>query len=123
MAIRTFYWAHSGTRCAGWWDTAPPKIMEFGGLRKCPRFRAPDVYHDRTVGSPDEVVAMLVRHGVLPARRSFKIVQLPSEWAAAGLRRITEARVRPRRALKNPEKDGLFRPELVSPVTRDGAPQ
>lgn len=118
--LRTLYFVKLGTRCAGWWDTEPPKIMEFGGLRACPRFRPPDIYHEYTVGGDDDVIRDFCASGVLPPRNSFRIIDVPQEWVAAGLRRVAELRKRRRQQPSNPEVGGLFKPRDVRPIGRDG---
>lgn len=120
--LRTLYFVKLGSRCVGWWDTAPPKVMEFGGIRACPRFRPPDIYHEYTVGTDEIVIRDFCAARVLPPRNTFRIVAIPQEWVDAGLRRVAETRVRRRHGPANPERDGLFNPRDVRPVSRDGVP-
>lgn len=116
--LRTLYWSCVGSACVGWWETPPPNLL--GELRKCPKFRAPDIYHDHAVGGSEAVIADLVRARVLPPRETFRVRDVPQEWVKAGLRRVEETKARRRIAPPSPEVCGLFEVRDVKPITRDG---
>jgi hypothetical protein len=115
---RTLYLSHVGNSFVGWWDTEPPQLLSNG---RCPRFRAPDIYHDHTVGNTEAVLGDLCVAGIVPDRKLYRLSLLPQEWVAAGLRSAAANRVKHRQPPPNPE-NGLFEKQYVQPVSRDGVP-
>lgn len=111
---RTLYVAKSGCVFAAWWDLAPPPFTKTG---KCPKYRAPDVWHDRAVGDEEAVVTLMVQGRVIeqPAHISY----LPPEWAHAGLEAGIASKRKKRVKPPNPEGGGLFAPEFLKPVQAD----
>lgn len=99
------YVAKRGPLFAGWWDTEPPRLKD----GKCPKFRAPDVWHDR---AHEADVADTVKHLV-----DSKIIKQPSalghiplEWASVALSQRKPA------APKPPPSGVLFDSSFMQPT-------
>lgn len=114
---RTLYVAHCGSLFAAWWDDAPPHKDRFG---RWPRHRAPDVYHDRVVGSAEEVLATMHAGGILPDRTAYAVFYVETEWAARGVETASAANARRRRkkSIKVDPEQGLFAPPDVAVTGR-----
>lgn len=110
--LPVLYVARHDALFSAWWAPGPPPPKE----NRCPKFRAPDIYHDRTVGQLEDILATFVEARILPARETFAVTILAQEWASKGLEaaeRVNAARRRKRAIKANPET-GMFAPEAVA---------
>lgn len=108
--------ARSGSLISIWFKDRPPEINILAKVRRVPKFKAPDVYHDRIVGMTHDVLMDFVAVGILPEKFTSEPVQ--SEWAEQGLKLAKESKAKKRVPKPNPEVSGLFAAECVGKVER-----
>ncbi len=108
--------ARAGSLIAIWFNDSPPRIDILAKSKRIPKYRAPDVYHDRIIGETHDVLMDFVGVGILPEK--FTNEPLQTEWAEQGLKLAAALKTKKRIKPPDPEVSGLFGAEHVGKVER-----